>query len=111
MISAGQEKLRQREDGPEKEAVTRSISDIEQRWSELHSKVTLRQDCIQRILPLSKDCSETIERLLPWISTADNEARSVRAISCDHETLIQQKRVIEVSFHNNFSLISEACLN
>ncbi len=96
LISAGKEKLHEMEDGREKEALAISIDDIDRRWSELQTKVTMRSECIQRLLPLSRDYSEAVERLLPWMSTVDIEARSLYPLSCEIETLIQQKRVVEV---------------
>ena len=97
-ISTGKEKWSDERETPEGDALANLIADIERRWNDVSRKVITRHDCIKRLLPLSRVYSEYFEKLLAWMSNADDDLKAVLPISSDQESLVQQKRVVEVSY-------------
>ena len=96
VITTSKETLKNLEPGPEKEALKETIDDIEKRWNELHTKVVKRESAIKKLQPLSEHFNAEVEKLLPWLLTADKEIRIIQPLSSQPELLVQQKRAIEV---------------
>ena len=96
VIKTVKESLKTKEPGDEKDVLQSTIVDIEKRWNELHKNVVSRHAIIRKIYPFAEQFNYETEKLLPWLLTADKEARLIQPLSSQSVELIQQKRAIEV---------------
>ncbi len=97
VIEAGKEKVKNQEPGKDRDTLKETIEDIEKRWDSLHSKVTKRRAVINKLYPLAKVYSDEVEKVFPWLMTADKELRVIQPLSSQPDVLVQQRRAIEVS--------------
>eukprot|EP00794_Sanderia_malayensis_P006649 gene6649-7395_t len=95
VIESGKSEIKGKEPGPERDALTETIEDVEMRWNTVRDKITKRHAVVGKLYPTARKYSEEVEKLFPWMLTADKELRVIQPLSSQPEVLIQQKRAIE----------------
>ena len=82
-------------DGPDKKEMAGKLSELEQRWDELNSKVDERKSLVESVLPVSKDLDKDSSNFSVWLTTTERSVQDFILDSLDVDNIEQKLKAFK----------------
>ena len=91
----GRKVLENLPDGPDKKEMAGKLSELEQRWDELNSKVDERKTFVESVLPVSKDLDKDSNSFSEWLANSERNVEDFILDSLDVDNIEQKLKTFK----------------
>ena len=90
----GHEILESLEPGEEKDELQEKLSDLCTRWNAVKTKIEDRKSKIDEVSVVAKTHHDSLQSLLPWMSSAEHWVDSLEPVSCDEKCISKEQKTL-----------------
>ena len=92
----GEDIIRSREPGPERDVLKCKLADVENRYAAVNEKCADRKEQLDKIAPLVEQYADALHAFLPFLDASEEKLQLLKEVPFDEENASWQKPLIKV---------------
>ena len=72
------------------------LRDLNERWDNVNSKTTVREEQLDELIPLAQKYEETMKEILPQLDEIEQIVKDCEKVPCERHALVREQELIKV---------------